>query len=428
MRHSQLDDGECNGELSGCRPVISGSFSGLAAVPAHASSDRDFSRQSIWMLVDRSEGYSGWRGNRSRQLGRTVPWPNSTEPRCGWSRIGARRPLRATPVAIAPDRRNCCGFRLPVPGVRQRPLSIFRLLQGTLDKGPFLVATAIREAPPEPFSPEAADLFIAVPRFHCAQGSLHRPNIAMQDLTGSLDRPNFRRADDCLPGASPGSSARAPRLLDLAVNTADEQYLGVSIQRIVDRAANASGACATLEVYDYDELSVTATFLAVAGVAVHGSCWHPDDQWLSDGAIVGETPVVMAGGPPLRANVRVPIERKGRVYGPPAIFENQIFTSLSADDQALMRMLAPFAACAIERAERAVSERSCADAAAARIADHLRRYPDSVLEACNDEPFPGSVMRRRLTSGRPLSEAPARSSPQRESGRYGCHAEAAVAR
>ena len=267
-------------------------------------------------------------------------------------------------------------------GYTERQQPTVRLLQETLDKGPVLAATAVREAPPEPLSPESTDLFTAPSRLHSAQVSLHRANIALQDFMGSLDRPNFRRADEGLAGASPGSSARLRHFLDLAVNTADEQDLGVVLQRIVDRAADASGACVALEVYGHDGLSVTATFLNGAGVAEYGSCWHPDAQRRLDDVIVGETPIVVPGGRPLRANSWVPIERAGRVYGQLAIFQNQSGTSFSdADDQALMRMLASFAACAIESAERVASERNCDDAEAARTADQLRQHSGEELRA-----------------------------------------------
>ena len=245
-----------------------------------------------------------------------------------------------------------------------------------------MAATAVREAPPEPPGPDSTDLFTAPSRLHSAQGSLHRANIALQDFMGSLDRPNFRRADEGLAGASPGSSARLRHFLDLAVNTADEQDLGVVLQRIVDRAADASGACVALEVYGHDGLSVTATFLNGAGVAEYGSCWHPDAQRRLDDVIVGETPIVVPGGRPLRANSWVPIERAGRVYGQLAIFQNQSGTSFSdADDQALMRMLASFAACAIESAERVASERNCAETTAASSADQLRLHTGEQLRA-----------------------------------------------
>lgn len=135
-------------------------------------------------------------------------------------------------------------------GYTERQQPILRLLQETLDKGPVLAAAAVREAPPEPLSPESIDLFTAPSRLHSSKS------------------------------------------------------LG-----------------------------------------------------------------------PYRA-------RAGRVYGQLTIFQNQSGTSLAeAHDQALMRMLASFAACAIESAERVASERTCADAAAARTADQLRQHSGEELRA-----------------------------------------------
>ncbi len=268
------------------------------------------------------------------------------------------------------------------PGYTERQQSTLCLLRETLVKGLVLAATAVREAPPEPLSPEATDLFTAPSRGDSARGSLHRAGIALQDFLGSLDRPNFRRADECLPGASSGNSSRLRHFLDLAVNTADERELGGVLQQIVDRAADVAGACAALEIYDRDGRSVTATFLNGADVAGQSPCWHPDAQWLLDVDIVGETKIVVPGGQPLRGNLWVPIERDGRVYGQLVIFDNRSGTPLpDAADQALTRMLASFAACAIESAERVASERNCAETTAARSADQLRLHAGEQLRA-----------------------------------------------
>ena len=245
-----------------------------------------------------------------------------------------------------------------------------------------MAATAVREAPPEAFSPEATDLFTAPSRGDSARGSLHRADIALQAFMVSLDRRNCRRADDCLPGAPPGNSARLRLLLELAVNTADERELGGVLQQIVDRAANAAGACASLKVYDCDGRTVTATFLNGDDVAAQSPCWHPDAQWLLDNDIVGGTKIVVPGGQPPGDSLWVPIEREDRVYGQLVIFDNRSGTPLlDAADQAVTRMLASFAACAIESAERVASERNCAETTAAHSADQLRLHAGEELRA-----------------------------------------------
>lgn len=267
-------------------------------------------------------------------------------------------------------------------GYTERQQSIVRLLRETLVKGLVLAATAVREAPPEALSPEATDLFTAPSRGDSARGSLHRADIALQDFMGSLDRPHFRRADDCLPGAPPGNSARLRLFLDLAVNTADERELGGVLQQIVDRAANVAGARAALEVYDSDGRTVTATFLNGTDVGAHSPCCDPDAQWLLNNDIVGEAKTVVPSGRPLRDSLWIPIERDRRVYGQLVIFENQSGTPLSdAVDQVLTRMLASFAACAIESAERVASERNCAETTAASSADQLRLHTGEQLRA-----------------------------------------------
>lgn len=206
-------------------------------------------------------------------------------------------------------------------------------------------------------------MFVASDRCDSAQGLLHRSNIALEDFMLSLDdMPIGNGGDNFVPGASQVSSARLCAFLDLAVNLAEEQVLGVVLQRIVDQAAHgARRRCAALEVYDLDGRSVVATFF-------HG--------------------VDVGHGVDVAAAFRFPIERGTRHYGSLALFEPQTGASaldadpaLDAEHATLIRMLASFAACAIESADVVASERVCADAAAVRIADDLRQLAGQELRA-----------------------------------------------
>ena len=102
------------------------------------------------------------------------------------------------------------------------------------DKGPTLAAHAVCEPAPHQLSPRASDVFVASDRCDSAQGLLHRSNIALEDFMLSLDdMPIGNGGDNFVPGASQVSSARLCAFLDLAVNLAEEQVLGVVLQRIV---------------------------------------------------------------------------------------------------------------------------------------------------------------------------------------------------
>ena len=143
-------------------------------------------------------------------------------------------------------------------------------------------------------------------------------------------------------------------LLDVALDTANEPDLGVVLQRIVDRADwEARAISAVLEVFDADGSSVVATFSQGISVDVRG---------------VDAAPFFAAS-----------IERGTRRYGRLVLFRLPRGAPLL--DEALIRALASFAACAIESAEMMAVERDSAGDSEDRTADDVRQHAAQDLTA-----------------------------------------------
>ena len=183
-----------------------------------------------------------------------------------------------------------------------------------------------------------------------------------------------------LAGRGP-SSTRIRVLLDRAVELAAEHDSVGLLQRIVEGAAEVTGArYAALGVYDTDGAITTFVHHGIEDAAAHRIDRLPRGEGLLGRVIVADSPIRLDDlgsdprscgfpehHPPMRSFLGAPIGRSGRRFGNLYLTEKAGGSSFDDEDEALVMALAAFAACAIENNELIASERARAAAAARQV-------------------------------------------------------------